>query len=96
MRKWLEDNKDNPYPDEQQKQWFVKETNLSMAQINNWFINARRRLFSPQERERVRRNRAEASGSQSSGSRPNSSHSNRSAPDFSSFESRLMRKNAGK
>ncbi|KAF1743341.1 hypothetical protein MXB_4112, partial [Myxobolus squamalis] len=34
----------NKYPDQQQKQMLVKETCLSMDQINNWFKNKRQRL----------------------------------------------------
>jgi hypothetical protein len=85
LKKWVEEHKDNPYPNEEEKSRFCRETGLSTQQINNWFINARRRNLTQEERERMRRNRTEASGSQSSGSRPNSAHSNKEAPYFGRF-----------
>lgn len=38
---WLENHLDNPYPTEQDKQQLAMETSLSVAQVNNWFVNAR-------------------------------------------------------
>ncbi|KAF2279656.1 uncharacterized protein EI97DRAFT_412879 [Westerdykella ornata] len=43
LKKWLEENKDTPYPTEDQKKIFERETGLTLQQISNWFINARRR-----------------------------------------------------
>ncbi|KAJ1505263.1 hypothetical protein HMI56_001219 [Coelomomyces lativittatus] len=33
----------NPYPSEKDKQDLAKATSLSLNQVNNWFVNARRR-----------------------------------------------------
>lgn len=85
LKKWVEEHKDNPYPNEEEKNRFCVETNLSASQINNWFINARRRNLTQEERERMRRNRTEASGSQTSDSRPNSAQSFKEAPYFGRF-----------
>ncbi|KAF2104610.1 hypothetical protein NA57DRAFT_51429 [Rhizodiscina lignyota] len=90
LKKWVEEHKENPYPTEEEKSHFCRETGLSTQQINNWFINARRRNLTQEERERMRRNRAEASGgSQSSGSRPNSAYSHREAPYFGDLGRRI-------
>ncbi|KAI9893468.1 MAG: hypothetical protein M1814_006765 [Vezdaea aestivalis] len=43
LRKWFLDHSHHPYPSEDEKQMLMQQTGLSMAQISNWFINARRR-----------------------------------------------------
>ncbi|KAE9968038.1 hypothetical protein EG328_007814 [Venturia inaequalis] len=43
MKEWFGKHKDSPYPTEEQKQELVRLTRLNMSQVNNWFINARRR-----------------------------------------------------
>jgi homeobox protein TGIF1 len=45
LKKWLEDNVNHPYPSEAQKIYFCEKTGLDISQINNWFINARRRIL---------------------------------------------------
>ncbi|KAF9756201.1 Homeobox protein HD-2 [Nosema granulosis] len=45
LKKWLEDNVNHPYPSEAEKAQFCEKTGLDVAQINNWFINARRRIL---------------------------------------------------
>ena len=45
LRKWLTERVDNPYPDEDEKDELALQTGLRIEQINNWFINARRRLL---------------------------------------------------
>lgn len=45
LRAWLRDNMDNPYPSDAEKMYFCQNTGLGLAQINNWFINARRRIL---------------------------------------------------
>ncbi|KAJ5155226.1 hypothetical protein N7492_008029, partial [Penicillium capsulatum] len=43
LRTWFHEHLDHPYPSEEDKQMFMTRTGLSMSQISNWFINARRR-----------------------------------------------------
>lgn len=45
LRIWLTEHVDNPYPDEDEKDELALQTGLRIEQINNWFINARRRLL---------------------------------------------------
>ena len=40
---WLTENRDNPYPSENEKRALIFKTGLTGMQIANWFINARRR-----------------------------------------------------
>ncbi|EXJ89513.1 hypothetical protein A1O3_02580 [Capronia epimyces CBS 606.96] len=43
LRAWFHEHLDHPYPTEEDKQAFMARTGLTIAQISNWFINARRR-----------------------------------------------------
>lgn len=45
LKNWLIENVDNPYPTESEKQKLAENTGLDHTQINNWFINARRRIY---------------------------------------------------
>eukprot|EP00179_Madagascaria_erythrocladioides_P008073 CAMPEP_0198324206 /NCGR_PEP_ID=MMETSP1450-20131203/12280_1 /TAXON_ID=753684 ORGANISM="Madagascaria erythrocladiodes, Strain CCMP3234" /NCGR_SAMPLE_ID=MMETSP1450 /ASSEMBLY_ACC=CAM_ASM_001115 /LENGTH=337 /DNA_ID=CAMNT_0044027987 /DNA_START=173 /DNA_END=1186 /DNA_ORIENTATION=+ len=47
LRLWLFTNFLNPYPTEEEKATLCEQTGLTMTQINNWFINARVRLWKP-------------------------------------------------
>ncbi|KAK9376269.1 homeobox KN domain-containing protein [Lipomyces chichibuensis] len=43
LRNWLNAHVQHPYPTEEEKTMFMQQTGLTMNQISNWFINARRR-----------------------------------------------------
>jgi DNA-directed RNA polymerase delta subunit len=45
MKDWLYTHVDNPYPSQADKDAMVDATGLTIKQINNWFINARRRYL---------------------------------------------------
>ncbi|XP_058805911.1 homeobox protein Meis1-like isoform X2 [Phymastichus coffea] len=47
MRAWLFQHLVHPYPTEDEKRTIASETNLTLLQVNNWFINARRRILQP-------------------------------------------------
>ncbi|RKO97638.1 hypothetical protein CAUPRSCDRAFT_3910, partial [Caulochytrium protostelioides] len=40
---WYAENRRYPYPSEEVKKTLLGQTSLSMMQLNNWFINKRRR-----------------------------------------------------
>eukprot|EP00762_Andalucia_godoyi_P001835 ANDGO_06054.mRNA.1 hypothetical protein len=44
---WMVDHYTRPYPTEAEKQAFCKEFSVSIAQVNNWFINSRVRTWRP-------------------------------------------------
>ncbi|KAF9135217.1 hypothetical protein BGW39_004149 [Mortierella sp. 14UC] len=47
LKSWLVQNAIHPYPTEEEKMRLSEATKLSMNQISNWFINARRRILQP-------------------------------------------------
>ena len=44
LKTWLLQHYHNPYPSDDEKRSLIKECGLSLRQLQNWFINARRRL----------------------------------------------------
>lgn len=50
LRSWLSSHLGNPYPTEEDKHRLVDQTGLSLIQVSNWFINARRRSIPPSHR----------------------------------------------
>uniref|UniRef100_A0A060T3Z8 ARAD1C40612p n=1 Tax=Blastobotrys adeninivorans TaxID=409370 RepID=A0A060T3Z8_BLAAD len=53
LRKWLNDHMHHPYPTEREKAELMRQTGLTLNQISNWFINARRRRLPQMHRERL-------------------------------------------
>jgi len=47
LRAWLFQHLMHPYPTEDQKRQLSSDTGLTILQVNNWFINARRRIVQP-------------------------------------------------
>ncbi|XP_050096868.1 homeobox protein Meis1-like [Anopheles aquasalis] len=47
MRAWLFQHLVHPYPTEDEKRAIAAQTSLTLLQVNNWFINARRRILLP-------------------------------------------------
>jgi hypothetical protein len=45
LKQWLIDHCRHPYPTEEEKRALRHKTNLTLNQISNWFINARRRIL---------------------------------------------------
>ena len=45
MKAWLMAHTTHPYPTEDEKKALCRETGLSLIQVSNWFINARRRIL---------------------------------------------------
>lgn len=61
LKKWWNAHSKWPYPTEEEKKRMVQETGLEMRQINNWFINHRKRNWS----DRVTTNNVPSTGSTS-------------------------------
>ncbi|ODV58266.1 homeobox domain-containing protein ASCRUDRAFT_77973 [Ascoidea rubescens DSM 1968] len=43
LMNWLKENLDRPYPNAREKSYLCTQTGLTPQQLDNWFINARRR-----------------------------------------------------
>ncbi|KAI0345683.1 hypothetical protein BDW22DRAFT_1343011 [Trametopsis cervina] len=50
LKDWLHRHSDHPYPSEEEKKALCHATGLSMSQVSNWMINARRRILAPAHR----------------------------------------------
>lgn len=47
LKTWLLEHASHPYPTEDEKKQLCDATGLSISQVSNWFINARRRILVP-------------------------------------------------
>ncbi len=61
LQSWFLEHVDRPFPNQQEKDELARRTNLTLNQINNWFINKRGRVWSKLKKEDT-----EASSSSSS------------------------------
>ncbi|CBY02460.1 hypothetical protein LEMA_P012470.1 [Plenodomus lingam JN3] len=52
LKEWFAANRASPYPTEEQKLMLCNRTTLSINQVSNWFINARRRAPQKEQRDR--------------------------------------------
>ncbi|KAL4655646.1 homeobox protein TGIF2-like [Arapaima gigas] len=66
LRSWLYEHRFNAYPSEQEKRSLSGQTRLTVLQICNWFINARRRLL-PDLLRKDAKDSNEVTGSQRAG-----------------------------
>ncbi|KAF9778563.1 hypothetical protein BJ322DRAFT_1091256 [Thelephora terrestris] len=69
LKDWLHRHSDHPYPSEDEKKQLCQATGLSMSQVSNWMINARRRILAPAQRAQ-----ANAAGSSSPFRTPSASN----------------------
>ncbi|KAJ8583892.1 kinase-like protein [Rhizopogon salebrosus TDB-379] len=50
LKAWLHRHSDHPYPSEEEKKQLCHATGLTMSQVSNWMMNARRRILAPTHR----------------------------------------------
>lgn len=55
LRNWLDEHIHHPYPTEAEKNHLMRQTGLTLNQISNWFINARRRRLPQMHRQKLRK-----------------------------------------
>ncbi|KAL0488040.1 hypothetical protein AKO1_015233 [Acrasis kona] len=54
LQQWFSENTHYPYPGVEEKARLQKETQLTMTQINNWFINKRGRALKPERKNKTK------------------------------------------
>lgn len=59
LREWLNDHISHPYPSEYEKSLLLQQTGLTMSQLSNWFINARRRQLPAMQQQGAEKKRLE-------------------------------------
>lgn len=62
LKAWMmsPDHIEHPYPTEDEKVRIMKETNIELKQLTNWFVNNRKRYWKPKVEEMRRRMAAQA------------------------------------
>mmetsp|Transcript_44168 Transcript_44168/g.106702 ORF Transcript_44168/g.106702 Transcript_44168/m.106702 type:complete len:261 (+) Transcript_44168:159-941(+) len=53
LKEWYDQHTEWPYPTQHDKQELSKKVGMSEETVNNWFINARKRLMNRHEKERI-------------------------------------------
>lgn len=74
----------HPYPTEDEKRTIAAQTNLTLLQVNNWFINARRRILQPMLDASSSTDPTGSTNNNHSGGKSGSSKKNKSGRDTSS------------
>eukprot|EP00741_Cyanophora_paradoxa_P016564 tig00020927_g15994.t1 len=69
LKQWLFDHFLHPYPTEEEKVQLAAQTNLGVQQVNNWFINARVRIWKPLV-EQSHRERQQGAGIEGTAAEP--------------------------
>ena len=59
---WLKAHLDHPYPDDDEKDALLAHTGITVQQMNNWFVNARRRAVHRLRAEAARKKRSSVVG----------------------------------
>ena len=62
MLEWLRAHEDNPYPKDEEKEWLMSRTQLTINQVNYWFTNARRRILPKWRLQRILEEQAKVQG----------------------------------
>ncbi|KAF2732358.1 Homeodomain-like protein [Polyplosphaeria fusca] len=51
LKAWFQSHRVSPYPSEDEKNQLCQQTGLTLNQVSNWFINARRRAPAKEQRD---------------------------------------------
>ncbi|CEL96673.1 unnamed protein product [Vitrella brassicaformis CCMP3155] len=47
LRQWFDEHEEHPYPTDDEKQSLMKQTGLTKKQLQDWFVNIRKRTWTP-------------------------------------------------